>query len=35
VYFVTPSARARPAKVTALADYLADHLSTPTWFQGG
>lgn len=33
VYFVTPSARARPAKVTALADYLAGHLSTPAWFQ--
>lgn len=33
VYFVTPSARARPAKVTALADYLAGHLSTPAWFK--
>ncbi|WP_309789665.1 LysR family transcriptional regulator [Caballeronia sp. LZ019] len=31
LYFVTPSARARPAKVTALADYFADHLSEPVW----
>jgi DNA-binding transcriptional LysR family regulator len=27
LYFVTPSARARPAKVTALSDYFAQHLS--------
>jgi DNA-binding transcriptional LysR family regulator len=31
LYFVTPSARARPAKVTALADYFAQHLSEPVW----
>ncbi|CAH2912340.1 MAG: Transcriptional regulator, LysR family [uncultured Paraburkholderia sp.] len=31
LYFVTPSARARPAKVAALADYLAAHLSAPAW----
>ncbi|MDR5837073.1 LysR family transcriptional regulator [Caballeronia sp. LZ034LL] len=31
LYFVTPSARARPAKVTALSDYLAQHLSEPVW----
>ncbi|MEM5286593.1 LysR family transcriptional regulator [Paraburkholderia sabiae] len=33
LYFVTPSARARPAKVTALADYFAEHLSEPVWLQ--
>ena len=31
LYFVTPSARARPAKVAALSDYLAEHRSEPTW----
>jgi DNA-binding transcriptional LysR family regulator len=31
LYFVTPSARARPAKVTALSDYFAQHLSEPVW----
>lgn len=31
LYFVTPSARARPAKVTALANFLAEHLSSPAW----
>ncbi|HKT64132.1 MAG TPA: LysR family transcriptional regulator [Burkholderia sp.] len=31
LYFVTPSARARPAKVTALSDYFAEHLSDPSW----
>ncbi|ASW01921.1 LysR family transcriptional regulator [Paraburkholderia aromaticivorans] len=31
LYFVTPSARARPAKVTALADYCAEFLSKPVW----
>ncbi|BDC45611.1 LysR family transcriptional regulator [Paraburkholderia terrae] len=31
LYFVTPSARARPAKVVALSDYFADHLSDPAW----
>jgi DNA-binding transcriptional LysR family regulator len=33
LYFVTPSVRARPAKVTALADYLAAHLSDRQWMQ--
>ncbi|MDR5835875.1 LysR family transcriptional regulator [Caballeronia sp. LZ034LL] len=33
LFFVTPSARARPAKVTALADYFAQHLSKPVWNQ--
>ncbi|VVE38650.1 LysR family transcriptional regulator [Pandoraea soli] len=31
LYFVTPSARARPAKVSALSDYFAEHLSEPNW----
>ncbi|WP_207461654.1 LysR family transcriptional regulator [Azospirillum sp. SYSU D00513] len=31
LYFVTPSARARPAKVAALADFLAERLSEPAW----
>ncbi|AXF17548.1 LysR family transcriptional regulator [Paraburkholderia caledonica] len=31
LYFVTPSARARPAKVSALSDYFAEHLSDPSW----
>ncbi|TCR91218.1 LysR family transcriptional regulator [Rhizobium sp. BK376] len=31
LYFVTPSARARPAKVDALADFVATRLSNPTW----
>ncbi|VVE64255.1 LysR family transcriptional regulator [Pandoraea anapnoica] len=31
LYFVTPSARARPAKVSALSDYFAEHLSEPKW----
>ncbi len=31
LYFVTPSARARPAKVSALSDFIAEHLSEPTW----
>ncbi|MBB3313115.1 DNA-binding transcriptional LysR family regulator [Rhizobium sp. BK196] len=31
VYFVTPSARARPAKVEALAEFFAARLSHPTW----
>ncbi|GAB7538738.1 LysR family transcriptional regulator [Burkholderia sp. 3C] len=31
LYFVTPSARARPAKVGALSDYFAEHLSEPAW----
>ncbi|WP_042267216.1 LysR family transcriptional regulator [Paraburkholderia heleia] len=31
LYFVTPSARARPAKVAALSDYFAARLSDPAW----
>jgi DNA-binding transcriptional LysR family regulator len=31
VYFVRPSARAKPAKVEALANFLADRLSAPDW----
>jgi DNA-binding transcriptional LysR family regulator len=31
LYFVTPSARARPAKVEALADFLVERLSEPAW----
>jgi DNA-binding transcriptional LysR family regulator len=31
LYFITPSARTRPAKVAALADFLARHLSEPVW----
>jgi DNA-binding transcriptional LysR family regulator len=31
LYFVTPSARTRPAKIKALSDFFAEHLSAPTW----
>ncbi|SMQ30408.1 DNA-binding transcriptional regulator, LysR family [Pseudomonas helmanticensis] len=31
LYFVTPSARARPAKVDVLADFLVKRLSDPAW----
>ncbi|NMO15704.1 LysR family transcriptional regulator [Pyxidicoccus fallax] len=31
LYFVTPTTGVRPAKVEALAAFLADHLSKPTW----
>jgi len=31
LYFVTPSARTRPAKVEALADFFVKHLSAPDW----
>jgi DNA-binding transcriptional LysR family regulator len=31
LYFVTPSARARPAKVSALSDFFAEHLSEASW----
>ncbi|WP_224362155.1 LysR family transcriptional regulator [Hyalangium versicolor] len=31
LYFVTPTARVRPAKIEALANFLADQLSTPAW----
>ncbi|WP_244818235.1 LysR family transcriptional regulator [Caballeronia sp. Lep1P3] len=33
LYFVTPSARARPARITALADYFAQHLSELVWYR--
>nr|WP_154359344.1 LysR family transcriptional regulator [Duganella aquatilis] len=35
VYFVRPSARAKPAKVEALATFLAEHLSDPAWQLAG
>jgi DNA-binding transcriptional LysR family regulator len=31
LYFVTPSARARPAKVEVLGAFFAEHLSRPAW----
>lgn len=31
LYFVTPSARARPAKIEALADFCARRLTNPSW----
>jgi DNA-binding transcriptional LysR family regulator len=31
LYFVTPSARSRPAKIKALSDFFAEHLSDPQW----
>jgi DNA-binding transcriptional LysR family regulator len=31
LYFVTPSARTRPAKVEALAEFFVRHLSRPSW----
>jgi DNA-binding transcriptional LysR family regulator len=31
LYFVTPSARTRPAKVEALAEFFVKHLSAPDW----
>jgi DNA-binding transcriptional LysR family regulator len=31
LYFVTPSSRARPAKVEALGKFFAEHLSRPGW----
>jgi DNA-binding transcriptional LysR family regulator len=31
LYFVTPSARTRPAKVEALADFFVRHLGSPSW----
>lgn len=31
LYFITPSARTRPAKVGALADFLVERLSDPAW----
>lgn len=31
LYFVTPSARSRPRKVQALAEFFLEHLSQPAW----
>jgi DNA-binding transcriptional LysR family regulator len=31
LYFVTPSARTRPAKVEAMAEFFVRHLSAPSW----
>ncbi len=31
LYFVTPSARARPAKIEVLGAFFAEHLSRPAW----
>lgn len=31
LYFITPTVRARPAKITALANFFADNLSNPSW----
>jgi DNA-binding transcriptional LysR family regulator len=31
LYFVTPSARTRPAKVEALAEFFVRHLGAPSW----
>ena len=31
LYFVTPSARTRPAKIKALSDFFAEHLGDPAW----
>jgi DNA-binding transcriptional LysR family regulator len=31
LYFVTPSARARPVKIKALSDFFTKHLAEPTW----
>ncbi|WP_244433643.1 substrate binding domain-containing protein [Azospirillum sp. B506] len=33
LYFITPSARTRPAKVGVLADFLIDRLSEPLWWR--
>jgi DNA-binding transcriptional LysR family regulator len=33
LHFVTPSARARPAKIDALSDFFVEHLSTPAWLS--
>ena len=35
LYFVTPSLRARPAKIEVLADFFAERLSTPAWAWPG
>lgn len=31
LYFITPSARTRPAKVAALAEFFIQRLSEPAW----
>jgi DNA-binding transcriptional LysR family regulator len=31
LYFVTPSARSRPAKVEVLSDFMVARLSNPAW----
>jgi DNA-binding transcriptional LysR family regulator len=31
LYFVTPSARTRPAKVEALSAFFIKHLGAPSW----
>jgi DNA-binding transcriptional LysR family regulator len=31
LYFVTPSARTRPAKIEALSEFFVRHLSSPSW----
>jgi len=31
LYFITPSARTRPAKVEALSEFFVRHLSRPSW----
>ena len=31
LYFVTPTARARPAKISALGDFLTSRLATAEW----
>jgi DNA-binding transcriptional LysR family regulator len=33
LYFVTPSAKARPAKITVLMEFFVEKLSTPVWAQ--
>jgi DNA-binding transcriptional LysR family regulator len=33
IYFVTPSARPRPARVGALAEFLAERFSKPVWVE--
>ncbi|MBK4993320.1 LysR family transcriptional regulator [Pseudomonas sp. S37] len=33
LYFVTPSARSRPRKVQALADFFVERLSEPAWYS--
>ncbi len=35
LYFITPSARTRPAKVGVLADFFIERLSEPAWWRTG